>query len=283
MLEQEKTKEVKEVKVDKKSTQKEKSYLEVFNDNYSGRSEQAKELEKALKKRDTGKTKVSYIPWATMIRMATQQDPEFILIKELSPDGSFVHYHGRKTETGYPMDDPVYFVKVTATFMGKTMSEEYPVQDFSFEPVSFKGRAHIASSGKTVQIAMDANIVNKALQRATAKVLSELTGLGLSLYESGDLQFEDDTEKGVTPTTKRAGTSTVVKTDPKTGEVQEQAGISMITKEQLVVINDFAKDEKKKLRLDRALQSYKAASYEGFTEAQAKTIITALTPKEEGK
>ena len=139
-----------------------------------------------------------------MIRMATQQDPDFILTKELSPDGSFVHYHGRKTEAGYPMDDAVYFVKVTSTFMGKTMSEEYPVQDFSFEPVSFKGRPHILSSGKTVQIAMDANIVNKALQRATAKVLSELTGLGLSLYETGDLQFEDDTEKSVTPTTKKS-------------------------------------------------------------------------------
>jgi len=35
-------------------------------------------------------------------------------------------------------------------------------------------------------------MVNKSIQRAKVKVISIATGLGFSLYETGDLQFEDD-------------------------------------------------------------------------------------------
>jgi hypothetical protein len=277
-----------------------KTYIEMFNANYAGTSDEAKQLKTDMKTRDTGKKTVSYIPWAVMTRMATQQDPEMKLVKELAPDGTFVFYHGRKDKEGYPLDDSAYFVKATATWFGKTISEEYPIQDFDFEPVSFTGRKRILASGKTVEIKMYANIINKALQRATAKVLSILTGIGLSLYESGDLQFEDDTEqKGKDEAKKATDPKPVAKTEVKTetnsantpqpsetkskvvttnADVVQKSelGVEMATQEQIDMINEFAKDEKKAVRIQKALTAYKATSIDKLTHTHAKVIIDAL-------
>jgi hypothetical protein len=68
-----------------------------------------------------------------------------------------------------------HFVRVKLTFMGKTFEEDYPIQDNKYAPLRM----------------LDANSVNKSLQRALAKVGSRATGLALSLYETGDLQFEE--------------------------------------------------------------------------------------------
>lgn len=244
-----------------------KEYLEHFNANYRGQSDHAKELEEFLKDRETGRAKVSYIPWAVLIRMATQQDPDFELEKVRNKDGSFLFYNG--TELLEDVEFATYFVKVRATFFGKTIVEEYPVQDFEFEPVSFTGRQRQSANGRIRTILMDSNVINKSLQRASAKVISILTGLGLRLYETGDLQFEEDTEPGVPTTpakTKKATTTKAPALDPSLS----------ITPEQLAKIEELAKDEKTKLRLDKALSSYKVQKYSEFTKAQATTIIKAL-------
>jgi len=246
-----------------------KDYLETFTANYRNTSEQGKELKEFLKKRETSRASVSYIPWAVLIRMATQQDPSFEIEKVRTSDGSFLFYNGRINETG--TDDACYFVKVRVKFMGKEIIEEYPVQDMMFDPVSFTGRPFTLNSGKTKEMKMDANIINKALQRASAKALSIITGLGLSLYETGDLQFEEDAESPAH-----------AKIDKKTGEITSVAGSTadpsiVIGPEQLNAIQILAKDEKTKARLDKALASYKVTSYDQFTRAQATTILKALS------
>jgi hypothetical protein len=245
-----------------------KEYQKVFSDNYRGTSEQGKELIEFLKKRETSRVSVSYIPWAVLIRMATQQDPSFEIEKVRTPEGSFLFYNGRTKEDG--IDDACYFVKVRVKFMGKEIIEEYPLQDKLFEPVSFVGGSITLCSGKQKELRMDANIINKALQRASAKALSIMTGLGLSLYETGDLQFEEEAES--------PGNA---KVDKKTGEIKTAAPSVdpslMIDDDQLKIIEILAKDEKTKARLDKALASYKAATYKDFTKAQATTVIKALS------
>jgi hypothetical protein len=70
-----------------------------------------------------------------------------------------------------------YFVKLRGVFFGKEMFEVYPIQNNDYTPA----------------LQLDANSINKALQRGKARLIARLTGLAISLYESGDLQFEEET------------------------------------------------------------------------------------------
>lgn len=256
----------------------EKRYSEVFKDNFFGRSPEAKELKDALKKRESGRTTVSYIPWAVMIRMATIQDPNFVFEKLRSDDGSFLFYNGRPDQ-----DDACYFVKVKATFMGKTVIEEYPIQDFNFEPVNFTGRTMTLASGKSKIVKMDCNIINKSLQRAMAKAISEVTGLGLSLYEDGDLQFEEDAPPS-TAKPEKGSSSDSVRPDKMPKSI-EDADIDLPTKpaEEMISDDDIKKlqalenDESLAIRLKKAMAAYKVKSLNEFTAKQASRVLAILT------
>lgn len=252
-------------------------YHDWFLKNYAGETDQAKELEKVLKKKNTGRMSVDYIPWAVAVRMAKQQDPDFSYEKLRNDDenselyGTLLFYNGRVGQ-----DDSNYFVKVSTKYFGNVVIEEYPCQDFDFESVSFNGRKRVLSSGKTSEIKLDANITNKALQRALTKSIAINTGLALALYEGLDLQFEDDVveEKVVkTPATTKAKAKAVKEKvdDVKTG---------VVTKEQIESINELQKDPDKAERINKALSSYKVKTIEDFSEAQAATIIRALGGKQ---
>lgn len=249
------------------STLNEKSYSEVFKDNFSGRSPEAKELKDALKKRESGRTTVSYIPWAVMIRMATIQDPNFVFEKLRSHDGSFLFYNGRPDQ-----DDACYFVKVKATFMGKTVIEEYPIQDFNFEPVNFTGRTMTLASGRSKLIKMDCNIINKSLQRAMAKAISEVTGLGLSLYEDGDLQFEEDTPPSTAKPDKMPKAIKDADIDLPKKPVEE-----MISDDDIKKLQALENDEALAIRLKKAMAAYKVKSLNEFTAKQAARVLAILT------
>lgn len=164
-------------------------WLEQFNENYYGRSPQAKELEQFMKSNYQGS---SYIPWATMERLVYQQDPEAdfrIRLFEACDGGqSVVLSNTTNIETRQITSEKSvetmaqsisHFVAVELTFLGKLFEEVYPVQDLKY------------GAPKVI----DQNMINKSLQRAKAKVASRGTGLALSLYETGDLQFEEDTDK----------------------------------------------------------------------------------------
>jgi len=159
----------------------EKTYLETWIDNYKGVSPEAKSLltDGTLKKNYGGH---SYVPWAIMERLMKMQDPtSTVVFDENCYDGTPLHtsYSNILTNDGTTetrVTVMTHFVKCTATFMGYTMKLIYPVQDSAYK------------APKVV----DSNMVNKAMQRAKAKIISEITGIAYKLYEDGDLQFEDD-------------------------------------------------------------------------------------------
>lgn len=164
-------------------------WLEQFNENYYGRSPQAKELEQFMKSNYQGS---SYIPWATMERIVYQQDPEadfrIRLFETYYGGQSVVLSNTTNIETRQITSEKSvetmaqsisHFVAVELTFLGKHFEEVYPVQDLKY------------GAPKVI----DQNMINKSLQRAKAKIASRGTGLALRLYETGDLQFEEDTDK----------------------------------------------------------------------------------------
>ena len=159
-----------------------KSWKEVFIENYSGKSEIAKEVEPFLKDNYKGN---AYIPWATMERLTymCDEDAVFENIKNIS--GGLVHtdvreMHQQNIQKGEIVSETIsqmfsHMVKVKLVFMGKEFIEEYPIQDQDYSAARV----------------FNQNLVNRALQRAKAKVASRATGIGFKLYEGKDLQFDE--------------------------------------------------------------------------------------------
>ena len=176
------------------------TWLEQFKENYEGRSTEAKSIESLIKDNYKGN---KYIPWATMERLTYYQDPEatFEVIDTpygvLHTDDFTIRTEKESvTDTKTVKENTfatglVHFVVVKATFLGKTMTEHYPVQDNAY------------NAPKVV----DQNMANKALQRAKAKIASRITGIGFALYEGTDLQFEDDSKPSETVTKVEAPTT----------------------------------------------------------------------------
>jgi len=163
---------------------KKKTWLEVYLANYNGETEEAKSVKDYLKENYKGN---SYIPWATMERLTYMQDPDAVFEKLANENGELVWTSSNMTFQNVTADGVVkqetrakmfgHFVKVKLTFMGKEFIEDYPIQDSDYTAVK----------------AYDSNLINKALQRALAKVASRATGIGLKLYENKDLQFDEET------------------------------------------------------------------------------------------
>ena len=159
-----------------------KTWKEVFLENYSGKSEIAKEVEPFIKENYKGN---SYIPWATMERLTymCDEDAEFENIK--NEQGGLVHTdklinYQKQIQKGEIIAETEasmfsHFVKVKLTFMNKIFIEEYPIQEQDYSAARVYNQ----------------NLVNKALQRAKAKVAARATGIGLKLYEGKDLQFDE--------------------------------------------------------------------------------------------
>lgn len=159
-----------------------KTWKEVFLENYSGKSEIAKEVEPFIKENYKGN---SYIPWATMERLTymCDEDAEFENIK--NEQGGLVHTdklinYQKQIQKGEIIAETEasmfsHFVKVKLTFMNKVFIEEFPIQEQDY----------------TAARVYNQNLVNKALQRAKAKVAARATGIGLKLYEGKDLQFDE--------------------------------------------------------------------------------------------
>lgn len=162
------------------------TWLEQYTANYNGTSAEAKSLEPYLKTTYKG---AKYIPWATMERLTYMQDPDADFTIIPSSDDTFVHTSvahlttSQEKVSGTTVEKTdisnavfAHFVMVSLTFLGKTFTEVYPIQD----------------TAQGAPKAYDQNLVNRALQRAKAKIASRATGLALRLYESLDLQFEGE-------------------------------------------------------------------------------------------
>lgn len=159
-----------------------KTWKEVFLENYSGKSEIAKEVEPFIKENYKGN---AYIPWATMERLTYMCDEYAIFENIKNAQGGLVHtdkveMHQQNIQKGEVVSETTsqmfsHMVKVRLSFMGKEFIEEYPIQDQDY----------------TAARVYNQNLVNKALQRAKAKVAARATGIGLKLYEGKDLQFDE--------------------------------------------------------------------------------------------
>lgn len=159
-----------------------KSWKEVFTENYNGTSDIAKEIESFIKENYKGNT---YIPWATMERITYMCDEDATFENLKNENGGLVHtdmcvMHQQNIQKGEVVSETEsqmfsHMVRVKLTFMGKVFIEEYPIQDQDYSAARV----------------FNQNLVNKALQRAKAKVASRATGIGLKLYEGKDLQFDE--------------------------------------------------------------------------------------------
>lgn len=159
-----------------------KTWKEVFLENYNGKSEIAKEVEPFIKENYKGN---SYIPWATMERLTYMCDDDAYFENIKNEQGGLVHtdkveMHQQNIQKGEVISETTsqmfsHMVKVKLVFMGKEFVEEFPIQDQDYSAARVYNQ----------------NLVNKALQRAKAKVAARATGIGLKLYEGKDLQFEE--------------------------------------------------------------------------------------------
>lgn len=159
-----------------------KSWKEVFTENYNGTSPAAREVEPFLKDNYKGN---SYIPWATMERLTYMCDKDATFENIKNEKGGLVHtdvveMHQQNIQKGEVISETTsqmfsHMVKVKLTFMGKVFIEEYPIQDQDYSAARV----------------FNQNLVNRALQRAKAKVASRATGIGFKLYEGKDLQFDE--------------------------------------------------------------------------------------------
>src|SRR5574344_976883 len=157
-----------------------KSWLEVFTENYLGKSAVSQEIEDFMKENYKGNP---YLPWATMERITYQLDPKARFTNICNRDGGLVHsdivileQSSKTNEKEVVSSAPMmsHMVKVTLEFMGRVFIEDYPIQDTDYSPAKI----------------FNQNLVNRALQRAKARVAARATGVGLKLYEPQDLQFE---------------------------------------------------------------------------------------------
>lgn len=159
-----------------------KNWKEVFLENYSGKSDLAKEVEPFIKDNYKGN---AYIPWATMERLTYMCDEDAVFENIKNEKGGLVHtdvveMHQQNIQKGEVISETTsqmfsHMVKVKLTFMEKEFIEEYPIQDQDYSAARV----------------FNQNLVNRALQRAKAKVASRATGIGFKLYEGKDPQFDE--------------------------------------------------------------------------------------------
>lgn len=234
----------------------ENKWIKAWNDNYYGRSDQAKELDGILKKNYQGH---KYVPWATMVRMLYQQDPEAsIEVLESSSTADewrsdfksnlvftdermiSVEKDGKKTNVTVFS----HFVKIKVVFLGKEIIEVYPIQNNAYgAPKDF-----------------DSNMVNKSIQRAKAKAISTATGLAFSLYENGDLQFEDDgaeVKDDIKPISKKK--KAVVKTTPVKDPTVNNYAVENKFDDTIKTLAEFILEKKPHKVLEHVNKSFKSS------------------------
>lgn len=216
-----KSKTKKSTKKDEIVENKPRSWKEVFKANYEGTSEEAKALQPFLKETFKGDV---YIPWAVMERLTRMCDEDAEFINVLNESGGLVHsdmlgVHQKNLQNDKVVSETesamfAHFVKVKLVFMGKEFVEDYPIQEKDY------------SSARIY----DQNLVNKALQRAKAKVAARGTGLGLRLYEGFDLQFDEKSDKK--PTLEPVEAPKEVKIEEKPAKVEQKVAKVELTDEQ---------------------------------------------------
>lgn len=113
-----------------------------------------------------GSFQAKYLSWANAQNLLRYRHPKLAVQLELSPEGTPIFQHG----------DQAYIMPFITDGEIKTPPIFYPVMTHAFNPLSDPSVTDI----------------NKAIQRATAKVIAVYTGIGLKLYVGEDLPDEDN-------------------------------------------------------------------------------------------
>jgi hypothetical protein len=154
---------------------------QIWNQNYHGEGSCA-ELETYLKKLDYGsRTGVFYLPWAVVERIFKEQGGTIELLSKngttVEVDRVMKRYEINEDGTLTEQYAQAFFINVRVEWLGLSYVERYPLQD---------------SSGRAL-LNWTQNDLNKAFQRAKVKAIANISGIGYKLFETGDLQFDDNT------------------------------------------------------------------------------------------
>lgn len=246
------------------------SWKELFIANYEGKTEEAKSLEPFLKNNYKGN---AYIPWATMERLVYMQDEDAVFENITNEFGGLVHTaqvvnYQKNIQKGEVVSETEstmfsHTVRVSLTFMGKTFVEDYPIQDTDYSAARVYNQ----------------NLVNKALQRAKAKVAARATGLGLKLYEGFDLQFDEENPIPVKEEKKVERPKKKVEEPKKEVQEVKEEKVIIATAEEvapLVVDNNEELIGKKVVVTDVEVSDDVKALYELITTTDAAKITPVL-------
>lgn len=244
----------------KKSTpvEVERTWKEVFKANYEGTSEEAKALQPFIKHTYKGDP---YIPWAVMERLTYMCDENAKFTNIANANGGLVHSdaminHQKSTQKDIVVQETEatmfsHFVKVALEFMGKVFIEDYPIQEKDYSSVK----------------SFDQSLVNRALQRAKAKVAARATGLALKLYEGFDLQFEENIiDKKPTLSAKE---------EVKVVKTTEAPTTAKVVEEPKVIISPV-EVEKQEVKIEEPKAPVETATVAELDKAMANTDVLDL-------
>lgn len=205
---------------------------ELWLNNYKGIGDTA-DLEKHLKTLGYGaRTNISYLPWAVVERIFRLQGGEVHWLP--ASDKSSVYVDEVILDSNYDPESGLidtrsiraYFINIQAVWQGREYTERYPLQDSNGRPLSNWTQ----------------NELNKAFQRGKVKAIAIVSGIGYKLFEDGDLQFEEDTQKE----TSKGIQKTPPKSEPKIA-VEPKSNFNRLEVEQVIKREFLNGDDKAKI------------------------------------
>lgn len=192
-------------------------------DNYEGRTEIAK---RAMDSTMSTYNNSSYITWSMMHLVLMYFDPNFKFRVIRNKEGGYLHTERYYIDIDKEIEEhnkdglvkrtvekehsamQTFFVEVEIDFLGETHNEVYPIR---------------GKDGKSA-LFVDSMLMNNAIQRAKAKLASQVTGVGLTLWTREEISDLEEIENGGKPLVEKKVTAkpTVKPTPKPTPKVVEQ-------------------------------------------------------------
>lgn len=150
----------------------------------AGLMEKTKIIEKEFRK--TGKIKIiKYLHWALVERIFRLQGGTFE-VKSWNFEVPFISKTKSPDENGEMITkeekNSALFLHLSATWQGETLEEHYPIFD--------------NQTSKIIALP-DAQDLNTAKQRGMVRLIARISGIGLSIFEQTEDQFNKEDEGGV--------------------------------------------------------------------------------------
>lgn len=226
---------------------KESGHAKLFLDNYYGESDVSQWAESFV---DQGVHDGEFIPWTVMttaLRLLDWKSKVEVIENE---DGGYVFRDTVHTKTSQETVEGIsatsgkeiltstkvqnttysFYIKVKITYLGEVTEHMYAIMDTAHRPVNY----------------INTQLVNKAIQRAKARSISLVTGIGLTLWtreaieEEKAKDKEPETEK-ILPNKKETKKHNLTK-DNKNDTIDDQAGSNKTADELAKVLVEKTQD-----------------------------------------